>query len=82
MAHHEILSPLPGIFYRCPSPDSPPFVEEGAAVEAGTTIGLIEVMKQFSELKTEVAGVVGEFEIGNADSIAPGQLIVCVDMGD
>ena len=42
MARHEVLTPIPGIFYRRPDPDSDPFVAEGDAVQAGATIGLVE----------------------------------------
>ncbi|ERX16983.1 hypothetical protein Q012_04063 [Pseudomonas aeruginosa S35004] len=51
MAEHNVQSPLPGTFYRKASPDAPPYAEVGQAVEAGSVIGLIEVMKQFSEVQ-------------------------------
>ena len=41
----QILSPLPGTFYRRPSPDKPVFKEVGDVVAVGDVIGLIEVMK-------------------------------------
>ncbi len=50
MAQHEILSPLPGIFYRQPAPDKPPYKDAGDQVAEGDVIGLVEVMKQFSEV--------------------------------
>src|ERR671927_253817 len=62
MAEHTVLSPLPGIFYRSPAPTEPPFVEIGAAVTADQTIGLVEIMKQFAEVKAEVG----------ADAVHPG----------
>ncbi|EOL9150776.1 biotin/lipoyl-containing protein, partial [Escherichia coli] len=49
MAVTEILSPLPGVFYRKPAPDSAPFLENGDTVQESTVIGLIEIMKQFNE---------------------------------
>jgi acetyl-CoA carboxylase biotin carboxyl carrier protein len=55
-----IESPMVGVFYRSASPDSPPFVEVGDEVEVGQTVGLIEAMKVFSEIPSEVAGVVME----------------------
>jgi len=48
MAQHEILSPLPGIFYRRPAPDKPPYKDSGDHVAEGDVVGLVEVMKQFS----------------------------------
>jgi acetyl-CoA carboxylase biotin carboxyl carrier protein len=55
-----IESPMVGVFYRAPSPDEPNFVEVGNEVEIGQTVGLIEAMKVFSEIPSEVAGVVVE----------------------
>lgn len=57
MAEHNVQSPLPGTFYRKASPDAPPYAEVGQAVEAGSVIGLIEVMKQFSEVQAGQAGI-------------------------
>ncbi len=52
----EIPSPLPGTFYQKPAPDQPPFKATGDAVAADDTIGLVEVMKTFIEVKAEVTG--------------------------
>ena len=43
-------APSEGVFYRRPSPDSPPYVEEGARVESGAVLGLVEVMKSFNQI--------------------------------
>ena len=48
MATKQIISPLPGTFYRKPAPDKPPFKAEGDRIAAGDTIGLVEVMKSFT----------------------------------
>jgi biotin carboxyl carrier protein len=45
-----ITSPSEGIFYRRPSPDSPPYVDEGSVVKEGQTLGLVEVMKCFNQV--------------------------------
>jgi len=50
MALHDIVSPLPGTFYRRPSPDADYYVSVGATVAAGAVVGLVEVMKQFTEI--------------------------------
>ena len=71
-----IVSPLPGIFYRKPSPDAPEYVQEGDRVEPEQTIGLVEVMKNFYEVKAESAGTVGRFLIQDGDMIDVGQEIV------
>ncbi|ENZ8319041.1 biotin/lipoyl-containing protein [Klebsiella pneumoniae] len=53
-----VISPLPGVFYRQPSPEAPPFVVTGDKVGPDTVIGLIEVMKQFSEIFAETSGTI------------------------
>ena len=65
--------PLPGTFYRRPSPDAPPFVEPGATVAAGDVIGIVEVMKQFNQVETPVAGVVEAFLAEDGDPVDIGQ---------
>ncbi|MGH3315584.1 MAG: acetyl-CoA carboxylase [Nocardioidaceae bacterium] len=68
-----VQSPLPGVFYRKPSPDADPFVEEGSEVSAGQVIGLIEVMKNFSELKADAAGTLASFLVEDAAEVEVGQ---------
>ena len=53
MAQHQVLSPLPGIFYRRPSPEKSPYKEDGDRVAERDVIGLIEVMKQFTEVHAD-----------------------------
>lgn len=79
MASKQVLSPLPGTFYRRPSPDQPPYKEEGDAIATGDVIGLIEVMKSFHEVKAEVAGKVVKFLVENEAAIMAGQPIVDID---
>jgi biotin carboxyl carrier protein len=52
----EILAPFTGIFYRAPSPTTEVYIREGDWLEAGATIGLVETMKIFNEVKTEQPG--------------------------
>ena len=47
---HAVVSPADGIFYRKPRPADPPYVEAGASVTTGQTLGLIEAMKTFSPI--------------------------------
>ena len=42
MSKQQVLSPLPGTFYRRPAPDAPAFKEDGAAVAVGDVLGLVE----------------------------------------
>ena len=53
---HAVLAPLTGIFYAAPTPEAPPFVKVGVEVVLGQVIGLIEAMKLFNEIKSDVAG--------------------------
>ncbi|MEB4614996.1 acetyl-CoA carboxylase [Leucobacter sp. M11] len=76
---HEIVSPLPGLFYRKPGPGKDNFVEVGDAVEAGQTIGLIEIMKQFTEVRSEVAGTVAEFRIDDNGMVNPGDVVAVIE---
>jgi acetyl-CoA carboxylase biotin carboxyl carrier protein len=79
MSSMEIKSPLPGVFYRRPAPDSPPFKNEGDAVEAVDTIGLVEVMKSFHEVKAGIAGAGIRFVIEDGDAVMAGQTIAAVE---
>ncbi len=79
MASKQILSPLPGTFYRKPSPEEPPYKEDGDAVAVGDTIGLVEVMKSFHEVKSEIAGTVVKFLIENEDAVMAGQPLVDIE---
>ncbi len=52
-----VKAPSEGIFYRKPSPDAKPFVEEGSEVKIGSVLGLVEVMKCFNQIAYEGAGL-------------------------
>ncbi|HEX7472412.1 MAG TPA: biotin/lipoyl-containing protein [Candidatus Limnocylindrales bacterium] len=52
----SVKAPLTGIFYTSPAPGSAPFVAAGSEVAVGTVIGLIEAMKLFNEIKSDLAG--------------------------
>ena len=79
MAEHAIITPLPGTFYRKATPESANYVEEGGQVSADTVIGLIEVMKQFSELTAGKAGRLNVFQVEDGDPVEPGQVIATLD---
>jgi biotin carboxyl carrier protein len=81
MARHEVLTPVPGTFYRRPDPDSEPFLEDGDAVSIGDTIGLVEIMKNFQEVEAEVGGTLVEFLVGNEDAVEAGQAVAVIDDG-
>ena len=73
MAITTVPCPLPGTFYRRPSPDQPPFKGEGDAVAVGDTVGLVEVMKSFTPVIAEVAGTIATFHVEDEDAVMAGQ---------
>jgi acetyl-CoA carboxylase biotin carboxyl carrier protein len=79
MAEHVVQSPLPGVFYRSPSPDQPHFVEVGDTVVADQTIGLVEIMKQFAEIKSGAAGVLTAFSVENTGVLGPGDPVATIE---
>jgi len=79
MATKQILSLLPGIFYRRPAPDQPPYKSEGDPVAVGDVVGLVEVMKTFHEIKAESAGTLARFLIDNEDAVLAGQPVAELD---
>jgi acetyl-CoA carboxylase biotin carboxyl carrier protein len=77
----SIASPLPGIFYRKPGPDQPPFVNEGDTVTVGQTLAIVEIMKQFTEIHSDVAGVLESFEVKDGDMVNPGDTVIVIREG-
>jgi biotin carboxyl carrier protein len=75
----QVIAPLPGVFYRRPGPDKAPFVEVGDLVTAGQTIGLIEIMKQFNEVRTEAGGTLSAFLAEDNGMVSPGDVIATLD---
>jgi acetyl-CoA carboxylase biotin carboxyl carrier protein len=71
-----INSPLPGTFYRKRSPEEDPFVTEGERVRPGDVIGLVEIMKTFSEVTAENEGLVDRFLVEDGDPVDAGQPLV------
>ncbi len=74
----DIQSPLPGTFYHAPSPESEPFKKAGDAVAPEDTIGLVEVMKTFIEVKAEISGTFDGFVAGNAEPVQAGDVLAKV----
>ena len=74
----DIRSPLPGVFYRWPSPELDPFVEVGSPVEPGTTVALVEVMKQFFEVQAGTTGTIAAVAVDDAEMDDAGQVLFTV----
>ncbi len=76
---HAIVAPLTGVFYRSPSPGAEPYVRESGPVNAGQVIGLIEAMKLFNEIKSDVTGTVRHLAVGDGDLVKARQTLIEVD---
>ncbi|MFM2221988.1 MAG: acetyl-CoA carboxylase, biotin carboxyl carrier protein [Armatimonadota bacterium] len=74
-----VLAPIMGVYYRSPSPGEPPFVEIGDHVTAGDPIGTIEAMKVFSEVISEVTGVVVRIPADNGKLVHAGDSLIVVE---
>jgi biotin carboxyl carrier protein len=79
MALRDIVSPLPGTFYRRASPEAAPYVEPGVSVESGAVVGLVEVMKQFNDVETSMAGRVVEILVDDGDPVDAGQVLMRIE---
>ena len=71
----EIKSPIVGIFYATPSPDSEPYVEVGLTVNPQTVVCIIEAMKVMNEIKAEVDGTIAEILVTNGQAVEYGQVL-------
>jgi len=74
-----IKSPMIGTFYRKPSPDKPLFVEVGDDVHVGKVVCIIEAMKLFNEIESEVAGKVVKILVEDATPVEYDQPLFLVD---
>lgn len=75
---HVVAAPSVGVFWRSPSPGAPPFVEVGAAVAAGDTVGIVEVMKLMNNIVADVAGTVTAVFPANAEHVEFGTPLVAI----
>ena len=74
-----IVAPMVGTFYRAASPDAPPFIKEGDAVDEGQVVCIIEAMKLFNEIQAEVHGRIARVLVDNASPVEYGQPLFVVD---
>lgn len=74
-----VNSPLTGVYYSSPSPSSPPFVNLGDTIHVGQVIALIEAMKVFNEIQSEVSGRVVAMVANNGDVVQKGKPILKVE---
>ena len=74
-----IKSPIIGTFYRKPSPDKPPFVEVGANISQGDVLCVIEAMKLFNDIESEVSGKIVKVLVEDSSPVEFDQPLFLVD---
>lgn len=77
---HTIKSPMIGTFYRSPSPDKPTFVSVGDEIKPGQTICIIEAMKLFNEIESEVSGKVVKVLVDDSSPIEYDQPMFMIEL--
>ncbi|MEB2775521.1 acetyl-CoA carboxylase biotin carboxyl carrier protein [Algoriphagus sp. D3-2-R+10] len=75
----EIKSPMIGTFYLTSSPDADPFVAVGDSVKAGETVCIIEAMKLFNEIESEISGKIVKILVTNSTPVEYDQPLFLVD---
>jgi acetyl-CoA carboxylase biotin carboxyl carrier protein len=74
-----IASPIVGTFYRSPSPDADPYVEEGDYVKKGQVLCIVEAMKLMNEIESEVDGRITKILAESTKPVEYGQALFLVD---
>ncbi len=75
----EIKSPMIGTFYRAANPDSPSFVNVGDEIKTGQIVCIIEAMKLFNEIESEVSGKIVKVLVDNATPVEYDQPLFLVE---
>lgn len=75
----EIKSPIVGTFYRASSPDKPPFKKVGDTVQKGEVVCIVEAMKLFNEIESEVSGTIVKVLVEDASPVEYDQPIFIVE---
>ena len=74
-----VPSPMIGTFYRSSNPESPAFAQVGDRIEKGQTVCIIEAMKLFNEIESEVSGTIVQVMVENASPVEFDQPLFLVD---
>ncbi|HBH24556.1 MAG TPA: acetyl-CoA carboxylase biotin carboxyl carrier protein [Cytophagales bacterium] len=75
----EIKSPMIGTFYESPNPEAGPFVKVGDTVKQGQTVCIVEAMKLFNEIESEVSGKIVKILVDNASPVEFDQPLFLVE---
>jgi acetyl-CoA carboxylase biotin carboxyl carrier protein len=76
-----VKSPMVGTYYRSPSPESKPFVDQGSKITETSVVCIIEAMKIMNEIQAEVKGTVVELLVENGQPVEYGQKLYKVKQG-
>jgi acetyl-CoA carboxylase biotin carboxyl carrier protein len=76
---HVINSPIVGTFYRSPSPEDDPFVNEGDQVQKGETLCIVEAMKIMNEIESEVSGTIKKVLVEDGEAVEFEQPLFVID---
>lgn len=74
-----ITSPIVGTFYRSPSPDADPYVEEGDFVKKGQVLCIVEAMKLMNEIESEMDGRITKILVESTKPVEYGQALFLID---
>lgn len=74
-----IKSPIVGTFYRSPSPEKGPYVKVGDSVSAGDVVCIVEAMKLFNEIESEISGKIVKVMMEDAQPVEYDQVLFLVD---
>ena len=74
-----IKSPMIGTFYRKPSPDKPMFVEVGSTINKGDVVCVVEAMKLFNEIESEISGKIVKVLVDDSSPVEFDQPLFLVD---
>jgi acetyl-CoA carboxylase biotin carboxyl carrier protein len=75
----HVTAPLTGVWYPAPSPGARPYVNESDEIAAGQVVGLIEAMKLFNEIKSDVSGTVTRVLVENGTLVKRRQPLLEID---
>lgn len=75
----EVRSPIVGTFYRSSSPENPPFAKVGDTIAKGDVVCIVEAMKLFNEIESEVSGTIVQVMVEDAQPIEYDQVLFLVD---
>lgn len=77
---HEFRAPFIGTFYRSNGPDKDPFVKPGDSITAGKVLGIIEAMKLFNEIESDVNGTIVKILVDNAQPVEYDQPLFLIEL--